>query len=49
VEVIAMMQGLGLAIAFAIFVAIAVLAPILGVDSRPGADDRPEAWFGSRP
>jgi hypothetical protein len=43
------MSALGPAIVFAIFVAVAVLAPIFGADTRPGADDPPEAWFRSRP
>ena len=41
------MSAVGLAIAFAIFVAVAVLAPIFGVDTRPGADEPAEAPFGS--
>jgi len=41
------MSDLGPVIAFAIFVAIAVLAPLFGVDTRPSAQDRPEPWFGA--
>ena len=39
------MSALGLVVAFAILVAIAVLGPIYGVDTRPTADDPPERWF----
>jgi hypothetical protein len=40
------MTGVGLAVVVAILVAIAVLAPIFGADSRPTVQDPPEAWFG---
>ena len=42
------MSGVGLAVVFAILIAIAVLAPIFGADSRPSVQDRPEAWMGHR-
>jgi hypothetical protein len=38
-------SGLGVAIVFAVFVALAVLVPIFGADSRPGPQDPPEVWF----
>jgi hypothetical protein len=43
------MSALGWLVAFAIPVAIAVLAPIVGVDTRPSEADPPEVWFGQRP
>lgn len=42
------MSALGLVVAFVILVAIAVLAPIFGADSRPTAQDPPEVWFRHR-
>jgi hypothetical protein len=42
------MSALGLLVAFAILVAIAVLALLYGVDTRPGAGDKRETWFGRR-
>ena len=42
------MSGLGLAVAFAILIAIAVLAPIFGVDTRAGVKDPPEVLFRRR-
>jgi hypothetical protein len=42
------MSALGLVVAFVILVAIAVLAPIFGADSRSTAADPPEVWFGHR-
>jgi hypothetical protein len=38
-------SGLGVAIVFAVFVALAVLVPMFGADSRPGPQDPPEVWF----
>jgi hypothetical protein len=45
------MSALGWLVAFAIpvAIAIAVLAPIVGVDTRPSEADPPEVWFGQRP
>jgi hypothetical protein len=42
------MSALGLAVAFTILVALAVLAPIFGADTRPGVEERPELFFGYR-
>jgi hypothetical protein len=41
------MSGVGLAVLLAILVAIAVLAPVFGTDSRPTEHDAPEGWLGS--
>jgi hypothetical protein len=38
-------SGLGVAIAFVVFAALAVLVPMFGADSRPGPQDPPEVWF----
>lgn len=42
------MSELGVAIVFAVFVAMAVLVPRFGADSRPGPEDPPEVWFRHR-
>lgn len=42
------MSALGLAVAVTILVAIAVLAPLFGTDSRPGVQDPPEVFFRHR-
>lgn len=42
------MTGLGVAIVLAVFVAVAVLVPMFGADSRPGPQDPPEVWFRHR-
>jgi len=42
------MSAVGLLVAFAILVAVAVLALLYGVDTRPSASDRREVWFGHR-
>lgn len=42
------MSGVGLAVLFAILIAIALLAPIFGADSRPTVQDPPEGWFPQR-
>lgn len=39
------MTELGVAIVFAIFVALGVLGARFRADSRPGPQDPPEAWF----
>jgi len=39
------MTALGIAIAFVIFVALAVIGPKFGADSRPGPQVPPEAFF----
>ena len=41
------MSGVGLAVLFAILIAIALLAPIFGADSRPTVQDPQEGWFRS--
>ena len=42
------MSGVGLAVLFAILIAIALLAPIFGADSRPTVQDPPEGWVPQR-
>ena len=42
------MTAVGFLVAFAILVAVAVLALLYGVDTRPNAADRREVWFGHR-
>ena len=42
------MSAVGVAVVFAILIAIAALAPIFGADSRPTVQDSPEAWMGHR-
>jgi hypothetical protein len=42
------MTAVGLFVAVAILVAVAVLALLYGVDTRPTASDRREVWFGRR-
>jgi hypothetical protein len=42
------MSALGLLVAFAIFVAIAVLGLLFGADSRPTAADPPQMWLPHR-
>jgi hypothetical protein len=42
------MIAVGLLVAFVIMVAVAVLALLYGVDTRPTAADRREVWFGHR-
>ena len=39
------MTALGVTIVLAIFLALALLGPKFGADSRPGPDDPPEVWF----
>ena len=42
------MSGVELAVLLAILIAIAVLAPIFGADSRPTVQDPPEGWSRQR-
>jgi len=42
------MSALGLAVAVGILIAIAVLAPIFGADSRPTVQDPTEGWYRNR-
>jgi hypothetical protein len=42
------MSAVRLAVAFAILVALAVLAPIFGADTRPGIQEPPELFYGHR-
>lgn len=42
------MTAMGLLVALAILVGVAVLALLFGVDTRPSAGDRREVWFGHR-
>ena len=42
------MSAVGLAVAFAILIALAVLAPIFGTNTRPGIQDPPELLFRHR-
>ena len=39
------MTALGVVIVFAVFVALALLGPKFGADSRPGPEDPPEFWI----
>lgn len=42
------MSALGLVVAVAILVALAVLAPIFGANTRPGIKEPPEVFFRHR-
>ena len=42
------MSALGLVVVFAILVALAVLTPIFGADTRPGIQEPPEVFFRHR-
>jgi len=42
------MSAVGLLVALAVLIAIAVLSLLYGVDTRPSAADRREMWFGHR-
>jgi hypothetical protein len=42
------MTAIGALLILAAMVAVAMLAPLFGVDSRPSADEPAELWFGHR-